>query len=90
MELTSSLVPEIKAEELLCHVSFLEFWPWPFVACLTLMLDCLTTSSYANSCAKAHVAYNGKLMSWGKAWKGGKWQKSEHCLLTLLESVARH
>lgn len=38
MELTSSLVPEVKAGELLCHVSFPEFWPWPFVACLTLML----------------------------------------------------
>lgn len=31
-------MPEIKAGELLCHVSFLEFWPWPFIACLTLML----------------------------------------------------
>lgn len=38
IELTSSLVPGVKAGEFLCHAAFLEFWPWPFVACLTLML----------------------------------------------------
>lgn len=38
MELTSSLVSEVKAGEFLCHATFLEFWLWPFVACLTLML----------------------------------------------------
>lgn len=76
MELTSSLVPEIKAGELLCHVSFLEFWPWPFIACLILMfaLESWTArSSHTDSCAKAHVASTGKSMSWGReeAWKGG-------------------
>lgn len=33
-------------------------------------LDCLTRSSYADSCAKAHVAYNGKLMSCGGDLEG--------------------
>lgn len=38
MELTSSLVLGVKAGEFLCHAAFLEFWSWPFVTCLTLML----------------------------------------------------
>lgn len=38
MELTNSLVSGVKAGEFLCHAAFLEFWLWPFVACLTLTL----------------------------------------------------
>jgi len=46
-----------------------------FVTCLTLMLapgswTALTGSSYADSCARAHVAYNGELMGWGRDLEG--------------------
>lgn len=51
----------------------LAFYHLPDIHAGSGELDCLTRSSYTGSCAKAHGAYNGKLMSWGRgeAWKGG-------------------
>jgi len=38
MESTGSLVPEVEAEEFICHAASLKFCFWPSVACLMLTL----------------------------------------------------
>lgn len=34
----NQLVPEVEAEEFICHAASLKFCSWPFVVCLMLML----------------------------------------------------
>lgn len=92
LELISSLMPGMRATELLYHAALLEFWPQRFVACLTFMpgeRDCLTRSAFAGSCSRAPATCYSKLLG-GLGGEGNSSTICECCLHVFLGPVARH